>query len=133
MMRTVRIAAIALGAIVGLVAVVLLAVKFFVNPNDYKDRIAQAVKASTGRELSLPGTITLSVFPSISLELGPASLGNLPGFGDEPFASVKHAALQVKLLPLLRKQLEIGRVQIDGLDLRLRKNSAGVGNWHTAG
>jgi AsmA protein len=133
MMRTVRIAAIALGAIVGLVAVVLLAVKFFVNPNDYKDRIAQAVKASTGRELSLPGTITLSVFPSISLELGPASLGNLPGFGDEPFASVKHAALQVKLLPLLRKQLEIGRVQIDGLDLRLRKNAAGAGNWQTPG
>jgi AsmA protein len=133
MMRTVRIAGIALGAVVGLVAVILLAVKFFVDPNDYKDRIAQVVKSSTGRELSLPGTITLSVFPSISLELGPASLGNLPGFGEEPFASVEHAALQVKLLPLLRRQLEIGRVQIDGLDLRLRKNAAGVGNWQTPG
>jgi AsmA protein len=131
--RTVKIAGIALGVLVGVVAVILLAVKFFVDPNEYKDRIAHAVRSSTGRDLSLPGRITLSVFPSISLELGPASLGNLPGFGEEPFASVKHAALQVRLLPLLRKQLEIGRVEIDGLDLRLRKNSAGVGNWQTPG
>jgi len=35
----------------------------------------------------------------------------------------------VKLLPLLHKQLEIGRIEIDGLDLRLRQNAAGTGNW----
>src|SRR5262249_672400 len=61
-----------------------------------------------------------------------ATLGNLPGFGDEPFAAVKHAALRVRLLPLLRKQLEIGRVEVDGLDLHLRKNAAGRGNWQSA-
>ena len=131
--RVVRVAGISLGAVVGIIVAALLAVKLFVDPSQYKDRIAQAVKSSTGRELALPGALTLSVFPSISLQLGPASLGNLPGFGSEPFASVKHVSLQVKLLPLLRKQLEIGRVQIDGLDLRLRKNSAGVGNWQTPG
>jgi AsmA protein len=38
----------------------------------------------------------------------------------------------VRLLPLLRKQLEIGRVEIDGLDLRLRKNAAGQGNWQSS-
>ena len=39
----------------------------------------------------------------------------------------------MKLLPLLRKQLEIGKVEIDGLDLRLRKNAAGKGNWQDFG
>ena len=34
-----------------------------VNPNDYKDRIVRAVRTSTGRELTLPGDIKLSVFP----------------------------------------------------------------------
>ena len=41
--------------------------------------------------------------------------------------------MQVKLLPLLRKELQIGRIEIDGLDLRLKKNAAGKGNWEDFG
>jgi len=131
-MRILKLVGIALGGLVALLVIVLLAVRLFVNPNDYKDRIELAVKNSTGRELELPGEIKLSVFPWIALELGPASLGNPPGFGNEPFAAVKHAALRVRLLPLLRRQLEIGRVEVDGLDLQLRTNASGRGNWQSA-
>ena len=84
-MRTVRILAGTAGAIIVLIAVALMAVWWLVNPNDYKGRIADSVKESTGRELVLKGDIKLSVFPWIALELGPASLGNPPGFGAEPF------------------------------------------------
>jgi len=132
-MRALRILGMTLGGLAGLVVVALLAVWLFVNPNEYKGRIEQAVKGSTGRELDLPGDLELSVFPWIALELGPASLGNPPGFGAEPFASVQHAAFRVKLLPLLHKQLQIGRIEIEGLDLRLRKNAAGKGNWQDIG
>jgi len=132
-MRLVKIAGIALGGLIVLIVIGLFAVWLFVNPNDYKGRIAQAVRRSTGRELSLPGQIQLSVFPWIALELGPASLGNPPGFGAAPFASVQHVAVRVKLLPLLRGHLQIGRVEIDGLDLRLRTNAAGRGNWQGLG
>ena len=132
-MRAVKLVGIVLGSLVALVIVVLIGVRLFVDPNDYKDRIARAVKSSTGRELTLSGQMKLSVFPWIALELGPASLGNPPGFSDQPFAAVQHVALRVKLLPLLRKELEIGRIEIDGLDLRLLKNAAGRGNWQDFG
>jgi AsmA protein len=132
-MRAVKLVGIVLGSLVALIIVVLIGVRLFVDPNDYKDRIARAVKKSTGRELTLSGQMKLSVFPWIALELGPASLGNPPGFSDQPFAAVQHAALRVKLLPLLRKELEIGRIEIDGLDLRLLKNAAGRGNWQDFG
>jgi len=128
-MRIAKLVGIVLGAIVAVFVIALLAVRLLVDPNDYKERIVRAVRESTGRDLALPGTIKLSVFPSIALDLGPASLGNLPGFGDEPFASVQHAALQVRVLPLLHKRLEVGHVAVDGLDLRLQKNAAGQGNW----
>ena len=108
-----------------LIAAGLLAVWWLVNPNDYKGRIADSVKESTGRDLVLKGDIKLSVFPWVALELGPASLGNPPGFGEEPFLAFNHAAVRVKLLPLLAKRLEIARVELDGLDLRLRKNTQG--------
>jgi AsmA protein len=121
-----------LGGLIALVALVLIAVTIFVNPNDYKGRIAREVKASTGRDLTL-GDIKLSVFPWIALKLGPVNLGNPEGFGAEPFLSLQHAALRVKLLPLLRKELQVGRIEIDGLDLRLQKNAAGKGNWEDFG
>src|SRR5580658_5072065 len=103
-MRTVKVLAGLAGGIILLIVVGLLAVWALVNPNDYKGRIAAAVKESTGRELILKGDIKLSVFPWVALELGPASLGNPPGFGAEPFMTFQHAAVRVKVMPLLRKQ-----------------------------
>lgn len=132
-MRALKVLGIVVGCLVAVLILVLLAVRLFVNPNDYKDRIAQEVKSATGRELTLSGPISLSVFPWIALELGPASLGNPPGFSAQPFAAVQHIAVRVKLLPLLRKELQIGRIEIDGLDLRLVKNAAGKGNWQDFG
>jgi AsmA protein len=132
-MRTVKILAVLVAGITVLVIAVLLGVWFLVNPNDYKGRIAAAAKESTGRELILKGDIKLSVFPWIALELGPASLGNPPGFGEEPFLAFNHAAVRVRLVPLLSKRLEMDRVELDGLDLRLRKNAEGAGNWENFG
>ncbi len=127
--RGMRIVGIIAAALVSVVIVLLLAIKLLVNPNDYRGRIEQAVQHSTGRALLLSGDLKLSVFPWLALEVGPATLGNPPGFGSEPFATLRHVAFRVRLLPLLSKRLEIGRVEIDGLDLRLQKNAAGEGNW----
>ncbi|MEO7774603.1 MAG: AsmA family protein [Steroidobacteraceae bacterium] len=132
-MRALEIIAFSIAALVALVAMVFLATWLLVDPNDYKDRIAASVQDSTGRELAMPGKIELSLFPWLALQIGPASLGNPPGFGSEPFAVVQRAELRVKLVPLLRKQVQIGRIEIEGLDLRLRKNAQGKGNWEDLG
>ena len=60
-MRTVKILAGGGGGIIGLFVAGLLAVWLLVNPNDYKGRIAAAVKESTGRELVLKGDIKKSI------------------------------------------------------------------------
>jgi AsmA protein len=128
-MRALKYAGFAIGGLVALLVLALIAVWLFVDPNDYKDRISAAVKQSTGRSLSLPGELKLSVFPWIKVQTGEAALGNPAGFGDEPFLTLKQASLSVKLLPLLKKQLEVGRIEIDGLDLKLKQDAAGKGNW----
>lgn len=128
-MQNLRLIGVLAGGIVALLGAVLLGVWLLVNPNVYKGKIVAAVKESTGRELKLPGDIKLSVIPWVTLELGPASLGNPPGFSDEPFLSFTRANVRVRLLPLLFKRLEVARVEVEGLDLRLRKNADGRGNW----
>jgi AsmA protein len=131
-MRTVKILSVLAGAVV-VVAAGLFALWLSVNPNDYKEQIAAAVKQSTGRNLNLTGRMHLLVFPWVALELGPGSLGNPPGFGEGTFLAFNHAAVRVRLLPLLAKRLETERVDIDGLDLRLSRNAAGMGNWEGFG
>lgn len=128
-MRNLKLVGVLVGGIVALLGAVLLGVWLLVNPNIYKGKIVAAVKESTGRELKLQGDIKLSVIPWVALELGPASLGNPPGFSDEPFLSFTHANVRVRLLPLLLRHLEIARVEVEGLDLGLRRNAAGRGNW----
>jgi AsmA protein len=145
-MRKARHLGVILGALVVIIAAALLSIWLLVDPNTFKDRIAAAVKESTGRELKLEGDIKLSVFPWIALELGPASLGNPPGWtapgwtapgwtapgsGEQPFLSFTKAAVRVKLLPLLQKRLEIARVDVEGLNLMLARNPAGRGNWQS--
>jgi AsmA protein len=132
-MRKGKILAGLVGGILILSVAALVAVWLLVNPNDYKGRITDAVKETTGRELILQGDIRLSVFPWVALVLGPASLGNPPGFGDVPFLKFNHAAVRVKLWPLLGKRLDVDRIELDGLDLRLLKNAEGVGNWANFG
>jgi AsmA protein len=131
--RALKWLGLAVGGIVALVVIAAIALWLLFDPNDYKDRIAQSVRTSTGRELAMPGKIELALFPWLALQIGPASLGNPAGFGAEPFAVVQRAALRVRLLPLLRGELQIGRIEIEGLDLRLQKNAAGKGNWEDFG
>lgn len=131
-MKVGKILGLVVGGFIALAGLLLLSVWLFVDPNAYKPNIVAAVKATTGRDLVLQGNITLAVLPWIALNVGPASLGNPPGFGEQPFVTFQHAAFRARLLPLLEKRLEIGRVEIDGLDVRLARDASGRGNWQDA-
>jgi len=117
----------------GLVAVVVvaavIALPLVIDPNDHKDRIVRVVEAQTGRELSLQGDITLSVFPWLGFDLGAASLGNAPGFGAQPFATIKRLRVGVALVPLLRAKVEMGTVSVHDLSVNLVRNQKGASNW----
>ena len=107
----------------------LIALPFFIDPNDYKQEISEQVEKATGRILTLEGDIGLSVFPWIALELGELSLSNAKGFKADTFAKVNAVEVRIKLMPLLNKQLEMDTVLLDGLVLNLEKNKAGKTNW----
>jgi uncharacterized protein involved in outer membrane biogenesis len=131
--RTLKRLAIAVGGLLGVLVAALLALPLFLDPNHYKVRVERIAKDATGRELALSGPIKFSAFPWIELEIGPASLGNPPGFGAEPFATLRRATLQVRLLPLLHRHLEFGRIEVDGLDVHLARDARGEGNWELGG
>jgi AsmA protein len=132
-MRMLKIAAYVAGGIIALVAVALVAIVVFVDPNDYRDDIERLVESETGRKLTIEGGLDLSVFPWLALEVGAATLGESPGFGTEPFVSIREARVGVRLLPLLRGKIEVGDVRLDGARIRLITDAQGRNNWADLG
>lgn len=132
-MRWINRLLIVCGSLVALLVILVVVVLMVVDPNDYKDDVAQMVREETGRELKLEGDLKLSVFPSIALEIHDATLGNPPGFGAEPFVVIGEARFVVKVLPLLRKTLDVKRVLLSGLKVHLITDKSGKGNWEGMG
>jgi len=131
--RLLKLIGIVIGALVVLVIVIAVGVALLFDPNDYKDQITAAVANATGHELTLEGDLELSVFPKLSISLGPARLSNAEGFGEQPFAQIERAALDVELLPLLGRRVEIGEARLDGLVLNLARDAQGRNNWQDLG
>lgn len=118
-----------LGVLLLLVVIVAVYLVVTFDPNDYKDRIEAEVADATGRELTLAGSIELTLFPSLGLRLEDARLANAQGFGEEPFAELRVIDLAVAVMPLLRRELEVQRIEADGVTLRLARDADGRSNW----
>ncbi|MCP4126810.1 MAG: AsmA family protein [Gammaproteobacteria bacterium] len=122
-----------IGTIIGAVLLLLVAASVIlplvVDPNDFKGEIVNQVKEQTGRDLKIAGDLNLSVFPWLGVKIEGVELSNAKGFGDGPFALVRHAAVRVKLKPLLKKELEVDTIGLDGVMLNLARNKSGASNW----
>ena len=105
-----------------------------VDANRFKPLIVEAVAEHTGRRLELPGDLAWSLSPALRLrlELGALRLAQPADFGTGPFLESRRAAVAVDLLPLLSRTLS-GRLELDGLTLRLARDRSGRTNWDDLG
>jgi len=118
-----------LGALVLLLALVVVGILLFVDPKDYQGRIADLVRQNTGRELAIEGDMQLSLFPGVGLILEQVALSNPPGMEGPPFARASSLRVSVSPLPLLKKRLEITGLTVKGLELRLARREDGSTTW----
>ena len=115
---------------VGLVLAVIIAVLLFVDPNDYRDEIANVVEEQTGRSLDIEGELGLALLPCCGIRLDETSLSNPPGFDTPQFARVERVRLGLQIWPLLtQRALVIGEVDLQGLDVQLERLADGRDNW----
>ncbi len=131
-MRVLKILGWLVGGLVAVLVVGVALIALFFDPNDYKSDIEQLVKDKTGRTFTLSGDLKLSVFPWLAVQVGPAAIGNAPGFGDAPMVAIEGAKLGVKLWPLLHGSFEIGAVELNSPRFVLIKTADG-NNWSDLG
>ena len=129
MARLLKLIGALVAILAALVVVAIIVLPLVIDPNDYKEEISAEVARHTGRTLTIEGDMALSVFPWLGLDIGPAQLSNAAGFDVPYMARMKSVQVRVKLLPLLKKQLEVDTVRLNGLELNLARDKDGRTNW----
>ncbi len=120
-----RIALGVLGLLLVLAAVLTWLVMGF-DANRYKGVAIEWMQTQHQRTLAINGPIGLSLFPRLEITLADVSLSeaNKP----DEFAAIERAELAVDVLPLLNRELVIGRVAARGVRAVYLRNAEGVRN-----
>ncbi len=95
-----------------LLAGISIAIYHFVDINDYKDDIIALVKKNTGKDINIKGDIRIRILPDIAIDINDISMK--PSIGDESEDSVaiEQLVLHLKLIPLIKKQIEVSSLKI---------------------
>ncbi|HOY69632.1 MAG TPA: AsmA family protein [Methylotenera sp.] len=120
----------ALYGIGGLIALLLLAVAIIAatfNPNDYKDDVIKVVKEKKDRTLKIDGDIKLSYWPKIGADLGRVSISEHKN--EAEFASVNSVKVALAVMPLLKKELVVDTIYVDGAKANIIKYKDGSSNF----
>ena len=112
------------------VAVVAMAAASF-DADALKFRLADAVRRSTGRELTIAGPVglTWSLVPTVALR--DVSLSNPPGLSRPAMAHAAQLDVRIALLPLLSRRVEVRGVTLVEPDILLERDAAGRPNWQS--
>lgn len=116
-------------ALVALLVVVGIVLVMTIDANDYKEEISTAARDATGRELSIEGDIELSLFPWVGVTLGRTVLADKAEFSETPFAAIDAVDVKVKVLPLLRNEVQVAEIVLQRPAFNLLRRKDGVANW----
>ncbi len=115
----------------GLVVLVLVAiVTVLLLPSD---RIAAVVtdrfEKATGRQMTIAGDISPSVWPTLGVRIGQVSIANASWTDGQPMVSAEDLSVGVDLAALIGGEIKVTEVVIDSPRIRLEKAPNGQVNW----
>jgi hypothetical protein len=123
-----KIIKIFLGLIVLLVLIVVVIISTF-DVNQYKDDIIELVENNTHRKFDISGDLdlALSLIPTVVVE--GVSFGNADWGSRKDMMTMDRLELQVSLMPLLKRTLQVNRLILLSPHILLETNQEGKGNW----
>ena len=119
---------------IGVLMIVILTATVYVILNTYdynklKPLVAQAVEDATGRKLSLGGAVNLEIGLVPALVVTNIALANVPWGSQPQMIEIERLQAQVRLLPLLLKDVEVKHIGLFGVKLLLETDADARGNW----
>lgn len=120
---------IAVGALVVLVIAALVALPALVPAERIQAEVVAGVKNATGRDLSIQGKVSVSAFPSLSVQVGNVALANPPGYSSKDLIRLGAVDVRLKLMPLLGGKVEVDSFVLVDPVITLETDRQGKGNW----
>lgn len=109
------------------IAVATIDVNTFIGPMQAR------VKQETGRELAIRGGADISLSLEPRVRLRDVTFGNVPGAKARDMVTAREVELQVALLPLLRRKVDVIRFTLVEPRIVLETDATGHGNWDLGG
>jgi len=97
--------------------------------NQYRRPLEAAAGKALGRAVTLNGPLTLAVSLSPTIAAKQVRIANPPWASRPHLAEAAHVEIQIDLLPLLRDQLVVRQISLDGADILLEATADGTNNW----
>ena len=116
---------IAVGGAIGLVVLLALAAPLLLDVNRHKPRLEAAATDALGMDVRLVGRLGVGFFPGYRVTADDVRILDAQGV---VVASAKRASFRIALLPLLRKQVRLRRIELTQPRLSALRDSAGALN-----
>lgn len=97
-----------------------------------RDQVIAQVKAKTGRTLTIAGPATFSVASGLTLKMSDVALSGPPGMAGGAFVEMAGLDANVRLWPLLWRQISVDQLVLRQPVFQLRVDKAGKRNWDFA-
>jgi AsmA protein len=114
-------------AVLGVVLVSLIGTSWFLNRDALRRAVEAQLRAVTGLELVVNGSIDVSVFPGSYVSFHDVGLKG--GGAQDPALSVDVLTANLRLLPLLLRRFEIADVMMLRPHIRVARSADGQSNW----
>lgn len=100
-----------------------------INLNNFKAEIAQATEQATGRVLEVDGDLDLSWSLIPTFKANKVSFANTAWGSSAEMISFDNLEIELAFMPLLRQQVKIQKVLLQGPIVVVETNDEGRGNW----
>ena len=114
-------------AFFGVALIGLIATSWFLNRDALRDAVEAQIRAVTGLDLVVKGTIDISVFPASYVSFHDVGLKG--GGTADPALHVDVLTANLRLLPLLLRRFEISDVMMLRPTIRVVRDGNGESNW----
>jgi AsmA protein len=116
-----------IAALLGVALIGLIATSWFLNRDALREAVEAQIRAVTGLDLVVNGTIDVSVFPGSYVSFHDVGLRG--GATSDPALAVDVLTANLRLLPLLLRRFEIADVMMLRPHIHVVRAADGVSNW----
>lgn len=115
----------AIGALIGLLVIVAIALSLFLDVNAYKPRLEAAVSGMMGMEFSVSGNMEIGFSPNMQVTLKDVHIRNR---GTE-VVTAREARIGIDFLTLFQKRVQVKQIELEHPNVSIEKASDGTFNF----